>query len=757
MADQLLPALERLPDAVVVLDRTPDGWRAHLTRIGADSADPHDHPGLEPVPQAIRSILPGLAENGKVETVTFSDAHDRQWEGTFLRFPEPDGRGRVLGLLRAAERDRSAARQAVGEHQLYANVMAAFPNGSLVVFDHELRYRLIGGVSLDRLGLSAEEFLGKRIDERLAPERVAEIEPHLRAALAGERRVFELREDGLVFEVNAVPIPNPLDDAPGCLVISQDVTAYRKTEARLSALERRHDRMLKALPDVVYIFDPRSGRNLYITNRVNEQLGFTPAEVQGMGSDLIAQLVHPDDVENTRKYADEWEAIRDDRVRSTEFRMRHRDGSYRRLRSREVVLVRDPDGRPTQVLGVAEDITAQHQLEAQLLHSQRIEVLGQLVGGVAHDFNNILTAMFGNVELLQLELKQGRDPAQLEACADQLNAACQRAISLVAQLLLFSRREPDERFQVDVKGLLERTYQLLTSLLPETIQLTLAAPEECPSVIGDEHQLEQALINLAVNARDAMPNGGHLEILASVEQGPAQPAVTAVPDQQHVRITVRDTGRGMSPEVQQQAFEPFFTTKPAGQGTGLGLASVQAIVRRCGGRIELNSEVERGTEVVCRLPAVDGPAAQLQELERRPATETPETPDLSGDETILVCEDDDAVRRLTVAALTKLGYRVVPAANGEAALEHAADLGDALDLVVTDVIMPGLSGSALARELRQRRPDLPMIFVSGYTADQLQRSDLSGPRNVLVNKPFSSTTLAAHIRRMLDQPAPEGR
>jgi CheY-like chemotaxis protein len=213
----------------------------------------------------------------------------------------------------------------------------------------------------------------------------------------------------------------------------------------------------------------------------------------------------------------------------------------------------------------------------------------------------------------------------------------------------------------------------------------------------------------------------------------------------------------MSPEVQQQAFEPFFTTKPAGQGTGLGLASVQAIVRRCGGQIELHSEVDHGTKVVCRLPAVDGTSAPRPASALRPEMQTPETTDVSGNETILVCEDDDAVRRLTVSALTKLGYRVVPAANGEAALEHAAELGDALDLVVTDVIMPGVSGSRLARHLRERRPELPMIFVSGYTADQLQRSDLSGPRNVLVNKPFSSTTLAAHIRHMLDQPASEGR
>ena len=372
------------------------------------------------------------------------------------------------------------------------------------------------------------------------------------------------------------------------------------------------------------------------------------------------------------------------------------------------------------------NVTERKRLEAQLRQSQRLESVGQLAGGIAHDFNNFLSVIRGYARFIVDGLDED---APLRSDAVEIEKAAERAARLTSQLLVFSRHEVVQRRVLDVADVLSGLTSLLDRTLGENVRLLTDVERPLRRVEADPTQIEQVLVNLAVNARDAMPSGGELRIeLANVAEGPG-----GVPA---VRLCVRDTGTGMAPDVLERAFEPFYTTKPKGEGTGLGLATVYGIVTQTGGTIEIDSTPGEGTTIQVLLPATD---AQLPEE----AEPDDGSDGITQGETILVVEDEDAVRRLTCRILAREGYTVLEAPDGRHALNTwDAHPGD-IDLLLTDVVMPGMSGKELAERL-----GIEPVFMSGYTDDVMLRHGMEGLR--LVQKPFDAQTLLGAVRSALD-------
>ncbi|MCS6897939.1 MAG: PAS domain-containing protein, partial [Nitrospira sp.] len=402
--------------------------------------------------------------------------------------------------------------------------------------------------------------------------------------------------------------------------------------------------------------------------------------------------------------------------------------------------LRDAQGNVIGILGTWQDITERRRLEEQLRQSQKMEAFGQLASGVAHDFNNVLTVIMGFSEMLLLGLAPD-DPQR--ATVNAIIQAGEQAASLTRQLLSFSRKTVMAPKVVDLNDIVRDTEKMLRRLVAEHVVLALNLDPSLDRVKADPTQLGQVLMNLAVNARDAMPCGGTLTIqTANVILDERQ--VASLPDLKpgaYVLLKVSDTGHGMAPEVKARIFEPFFTTKSIGKGTGLGLAVVHGIIKQSGGSIHVDSEPGRGTTFNIYLPAVAERAAQTAE-----AVDQPPAP---GTETILLVEDDDGVREFSYRALQMSGYNVIVAMDGIEALSLAERCGKDIAILVTDVVMPGLSGPELADILRSRLPNLRVLFLSGYTDDEVVRHRILHEQAGFLAKPFSPASLAAKVREEL--------
>jgi nitrogen-specific signal transduction histidine kinase len=392
---------------------------------------------------------------------------------------------------------------------------------------------------------------------------------------------------------------------------------------------------------------------------------------------------------------------------------------------------------------IGRDMTERMKLEQELRQSQKMDAIGQLTGGVAHDFNNILTVITGTIDILAAGVA---DRPQLAAITRMIDDAATRGAELTRQLLAFARRQPLQPRATDINALVLESTKLLRPTLGQNIEIEPMLEDDAWRALVDPTQLGLALLNLAVNARDAMPNGGKLtletgNVVLDESYARANPDAQAGP---YVMIAVSDTGTGIPHELRDKVFEPFFTTKDVGKGTGLGLSMVYGFVKQSGGHVKIYSEVGHGTAVKLYLPRT---TEQPDEL-----VSVPTTPPIGGTETILVVEDDALVRDYVVSQLHGLGYTALAAADAKAALAIAQRAAD-IDLLFTDVIMPGaMNGRELAQELVLRRPGIKILFTSGYTEDAIVHHGRLDPGVALLNKPYRKTDLARKIREVLDAP-----
>jgi two-component system, cell cycle sensor histidine kinase and response regulator CckA len=417
-----------------------------------------------------------------------------------------------------------------------------------------------------------------------------------------------------------------------------------------------------------------------------------------------------------------------------------KDGSLITCRWNNKVL-KDSAGGTAAILSTAEDITHQIQLEEQFRQAQKMEAVGRLAGGVAHDFNNLLTAILGYSEMLLLE--ESLSPAAAE-CVDGITQSAHRAASMTRQLLSFSRPQAVDLSLVDLNRLLAGTTSMFERLIGENITLALNLSRESCAVRTNAGQFEQVIMNLVVNARDAMPQGGRLTIETSREHldDTNYPAGGGPHPGWYVTVVVQDTGEGMDEETMAHLFEPFFTTKGPDKGTGLGLSTAYGIVNQSGGRISVASAPGEGTKFTIHLPMDDHDLA--------PPTATPDDTQLKqGTETILLVEDEASLIKMFQRILSRLNYRVVEAPNGIEALK-VVDSGEALDLLVTDVMMPEMGGKELSDKVLQKRPGIKMLFISGYTDDEVFPEAIPLEDRHLLVKPFTAAQFAAKIREVLE-------
>jgi PAS domain S-box-containing protein len=448
------------------------------------------------------------------------------------------------------------------------------------------------------------------------------------------------------------------------------------------------------------------------------------------------RFVHPDDLATVRTAAQA--AIDRDQPYDVEYRITTAAGQVRWVHEKGEV-IREPDGRPIRMIGTAEDISDRRRLEEQLRHAQKMEALGRLAGGVAHDLNNALTTIAGYTVLALAELA---DDHPARADVEEIRRAAARAESVTRQLLAFSRKHLFEPRVFDLNEILAGVTLLLAHTLGGDVTLRTVKAPALPAIVGDPGQVEQAIVNLATNARDAMPGGGEVVISTSVVDADDAfvRAHEPMPCGRYVMLSVADTGEGLTAETRARAFEPFFTTKAVGKGTGLGLAMVYGMVKNCGAFVFIDSEPGQGATFRVYFPAA-GEAERAEAAPARTASDTPRT--------VLVVEDERAILNLIDISLASEGYHILKATSGRDALEVVAANGGVVDLVLTDATMPGMGGVELARELLATRPDLVVIIMSGYTQEEISGFDASDHTMSAMQKPFTPVELRLRVREAL--------
>jgi PAS domain S-box-containing protein len=508
----------------------------------------------------------------------------------------------------------------------------------------------------------------------------------------------------------------------GLIVISSNVTERRREQAD-------RDRFFSLSLDMLVVVSP-NGCFRRTNPAFSEALGYEPSE---LSNKPFVEFLHPDD---RARSVDVFADVRGGtRIIDFENRYRRKDGEYRVFSWRATV-----DPVTGDVYAVARDMTAQRAMEAQLRQAQKMEAVGQLAGGVAHDFNNLLLAMLANAELALTTVPQTSQTAE---CLGEIEAAGRRAADLTNQLLAFSRRQPFRPVSIDLNQLVRGLLKLLRRLLPANISIDLISADDLQAVSADPTQLEQVIVNLCVNARDAMERGGRLTLETqniAIDARYCETHPWAKPGR-YVLVGVTDTGVGMTDEVRERAFEPFFTTKGAHRGTGLGLSTVYGIVQKHGGFVHVQSEPGRGTKLKVYLPVSARPATDFgDKLESQPPR---------GTETILVAEDEERVRKALVQVLEGAGYRTVAVANGAEAIRRLREHPEPVHLALLDVVMPELGGPETWEQLQQLRPDLRVLFTTGY-ADERYLARLPANAEVL-GKPFRTEELLIKVRKKLDE------
>ncbi|MCP3980881.1 MAG: PAS domain S-box protein [bacterium] len=603
------------------------------------------------------------------------------------------------------------------------------------------------------LGYTESEMLRKKVSDVCHADDVDQAREQLHEIMQGKRRVTDLearymRRDGTIAWGHTTTVWNFDDDGTPKYSISliQDITHRKHAEQELRESQQRFEELVNSVEGVVWEADPDTLRFSFVSRKAEAILGYPPQEWLAQPR-FWRNRVHAQDLHEVMTELQQ--ALDGDRGSlELEYRMVRADG--------EAVWLRDSIGivragtRAVKLRGVMVDVTtrkhaeeALRKSEEQLRQSQKMEAIGRLAGGIAHDFNNLLTAITGYSEFLIRGL--GNDHPQFREAAEIAKAA-DHAADLTKQLLAFSRQQVLEPKLIDLNDVVEDLHSMLNRVIGETVELNTTLDAEACMVKADPGQLRQVLLNLAVNARDAMGGDGELTILTEIVDLQEDYAEEH-PDVQRgtfVMLAVTDNGCGMNDETLARLFDPFFTTKQPGEGTGLGLSTVYGIVKQSGGHIYVYSEPGRGTTFKVYLPQIEGDGHEA-ETEPRSMTQLSR-----GSETILLVEDDPSVRELTQEILQMNGYRVIAASDGAEALTICENLAEQVHLIVTDLIMPNLGGRELAERVGPILPETKILFLSGYTDCTVMQQGMLQPGSSFLQKPFSPTGLAIKVREVLE-------
>jgi two-component system, cell cycle sensor histidine kinase and response regulator CckA len=607
-------------------------------------------------------------------------------------------------------------------------------------------------------GVCREDAIGTRFSgmmmrlvprERRAPERVAQIERMIREAfrtgvlgvpLSGEHD-YE-RPDGSRGTLSLAVFPIPTARGFCFAMVTRDVTERKEAERELAFREEKLSAVFQSSYDIIAILNGR-GEIEHLSVAAERILKRPLEELIGMN---VFEMVHPDDLGKIRAdFANVLVRKTDEIPTAARFRTGAGDYAVLELLGNPV----DVPGQEMHAVIVARDATQRlkadeekDRLKQQLLHAQKMESIGRLAGGIAHDFNNLLTGIISNASLALLDVGPA-DP--LHPLLYDIATAANSAAGLTRQLLAFSRRQIIEPRVISPGELVANMRRMIERIVGEDIRLETELPSDLGNIKVDPSQVEQIIVNLAVNARDAMPNGGVLRLAMANAARPehVRDDGVRIPAGPFLCLEVADTGCGMTDDARAHLFEPFFTTKPVGMGTGLGLATVYGAVQQNGGAIEVETEVGRGTSFRMFFPRVELPA----EARARPLAEILPT----GDETVLLVEDDNVARAVALRVLERLGYRVIACADGEEALRVAQNEKTHIDLLMTDVVMPGLSGRELAAQLARIRPELKVLYASGFAEDVVIRDGVLEAGIEFLAKPYTLQTVAQKLRQVLDR------
>ena len=649
-----------------------------------------------------------------------------------------------LGQVQDITEQKRAEAELRQSHALL-NAVVEGTSDAVFVKDREGKYLLFNGAASRSVGKPVSEVIGRDDTALFDPESSQLVmDRDQRVMSAGreetEEEVLTAAGTTRVYLATKAPYRNNQGEIVGIIGISRDITERKHLEDQFRLAVERLRHVVVSSPSVLFTLPVAAEQKLGInwtSDNLPQLFGYS-AEA-ALGQDWWLGNVHPEDRD---RVVAQFQSDLIDQERSTyEYRFRHADGNYRWTQC-EARVIRDVAGRPTEVVGSWSDITERRYLEDQFRQAQKMEAVGRLAGGVAHDFNNLLTVINGYGELV-LGGMTPEDPNR--SFIHEMVAAGDRAAALTRQLLAFSRKSILEPRILDLKALLADVDKMLRRVIGEDIQLTAVVDSELGAIKADPGQVEQVIFNLVINARDAMPRGGCLTIEmqnVELEENYAQSHLDARPGA-HILLAVSDTGCGMDQATMSRIFEPFFSTKGE-QGTGLGLATVHGIVKQSGGHVAVYSELGRGTTFKVYLPRVERRLGQV-----RSHSEPAAMP--RGSETILLVEDADGVRALSRHVLQGCGYTVLEARDGVEALLIASQYDGRIDLLLTDVDMPRMSGRDVAEHLKAKHAGMKILFLSGYTDDAVVRHGILEAEVAFLQKPFSPASLSAKVREVLEQ------
>ncbi len=649
--------------------------------------------------------------------------------------------GALAETKRKDEQLKGSLKQREEAAAFLESALSSSPVG-FAFWDRELRFIKANRQLASTRSMAPEDFVGKTMQE-VAPDVARKVQPLLEEVLASRKGVpnVELTRNGtdhvgppIYNRASFYPVTTPEGDFLAVGAVITDVTEAHLRDEKLRRSEERYRYAAHLSNDAIYDWDVASNRFEW-NDGLQQLFGYAKEEI-GTTIEWIVSLLHPEDTERVMGsfYAvfekgggSQWK---------TEYRLRRKDGKYASAEGRAYI-IREADGTPKRVIGAISDLTLQQSLESQLRQSQKMEAIGRLAGGIAHDFNNILTVIRMSSEFLLEDLPKTNESRQE---AQEILKAADRAAALTRQLLAFSRHQVVTPRPVALNQIVEGLNGMLRRVVPENIEINTELGPQLSTIKADTGQLEQVLLNLVINAADAMPNGGRIDIRTSNVEVDATFSASHLDlgPGSYVSLTVSDTGHGMDGETAMRIFDPFFTTKPVGKGTGLGLATVHGIVTQTGGKIWVYSEPGHGTTFKIFLRKSEGAARAI--TPRSVKRLSPPT------ETILLVEDEASTCHAVERSLTRAGYKVLIAVNGLEALEIAEANAGGIDCVLTDTMMPEMGGLELVSRLRKTRPDLRVLMMSGYTEQTTaERFGLSSLP--FIEKPFPAADLldAIHV------------